>query len=109
MGAPFLEETKDLCDREAAALQESNVPRPFPIIRGQRAEARAPDGLEARPSLFARGAQAHGDAFPAPAAATPVVCERQGPEGARLRARHLLREARVREPALGGELVEHRL
>ena len=106
MGTPCLEETQDLFDREAAALQESNVTRPFPIIRGQRAKARAPDGLEAGTSIVARGAKARGDAFLAHAAGPQVVRELQGPETARLRARHLLREARVRKPALGGELVE---
>jgi len=85
------------------------VPCPFAIIGGPLPKARTPDGLEARVALIPGGAKAGGGGFLAHSAALQVMRELEGTVAARLRAGHLLGEARIRKPASGSEIVEHRL
>src|SRR5258708_36598611 len=94
------QEFEDVIQREAAPLQETDLPRALALAQGRLREAAAPDPLDARRAVRAGGAEGGGDRLVAATFRAQAVGALARPEAPRLRPERLLPEARIRGPCL---------
>src|SRR5258708_26049930 len=94
------QEFEDVIQREAAPLQETDLPRALALAQGRLREAAAPDPLDARRAVRAAGAERGGDRLLADTFRAHVVGDLQRTEAPRLPADRFLREPRIRDTSL---------